>query len=412
MISYSKNTLSNGLTLLHHHDPSTPFVVLNLLYKVGAKNEDAERTGFAHLFEHLMFEGTKEVPNFDQPLQEAGGINNAFTNNDYTNYYIKLPKENIELALYLEADRMQNLNINEQMLNTQKKVVIEEFKENYTNKPYGDVWHILRSMVYEQHPYQWPTIGKDHQHIAEAQLSDVISFYKHYYHPANLVLCIAGNISESKALELSNKYLGTIINNQQSNGQSFDEPLQKQEKKKALTRDVPLDALYIAFKMPGRLDETYYTADILSDVLAGSKSARFKERLVKQQQLFVNVDAYITGSVDTGIFVVEGRLRECVSMADAESAVWKELDLMTNLGPDQEELQKVKNKLITYMNFSENNLLSRAIGLSFHEMLGDANRINEEEKHYMAVETEDVVQFCSNFLNRQQSTTLHYLKEN
>lgn len=412
MISFNRKQLSNGLTLLHHNDPTTPFVVVNILYRVGAKNEDPERTGFAHLFEHLMFEGTSNVPDFDQPLQEAGGINNAFTNNDYTNYYIKLPKENLELALYLEADRMLHLDINDHTLSTQKKVVIEEFKENYTNKPYGDVWHTLRTMVYENHPYRWPTIGKDFHHIADAPLNDVVSFFEKHYHPSNAILCIAGNVSEEDALKFAGSYFESIPNGRAATNDNFEEPEQKASKSLTQEKDVPLDAIYIAFKMPGRLDKEYYHADILSDILAGSKSSRLRERLIKQNHLFVSIDAYITGTVETGMFIIEGKLTESVTPEEAESAIWNEIDNICKEGLEIKELEKVKHKMITYMNFSENNLLSRAIGLCYHEMLGDAGLINREEGIYESVTADDVKNFADQFLNSDQSNTLFYLKAN
>jgi len=411
MIHFNRHILDNGLTMLHHEDPGTPFVVLNLLYKVGARNEDPDHTGFAHLFEHLMFEGTKQVPSFDQPLQEAGGINNAFTNNDYTNYYIKLPKENIGLALYLEADRMQNLDINQDKLATQKKVVIEEFKENYTNKPYGDVWHLLRSMVYEEHPYQWPVIGKDYDHIRKAGLDTVISFFNTYYHPSNAILCLAGNLSFEEAKKLSEQYFKDLPDNSKEKAANFHEPAQSEAKRKTVHRDIPTDAIYMVFKMPGRKDEGYYSADMLSDILAGTRSSRLNEQLVKQQHLFTSIDAYQTGTIDTGMFVIEGRLRDGVTPEDGEKAIWNELEKLGSAGPDKKELEKVKNKLITYLNFSENDLLSRAIGLSYHEMLGDAAGINQDEAQYIAIKANDITGFIEKFLGRHQSSVLYYLKE-
>lgn len=411
MIQFSKHQLKNGLTFIHHYDSSTPFVVVNLLYKVGARNEDSNKTGFAHLFEHLMFEGTTNLENFDHPIQEAGGINNAFTNNDFTNYYIKLPKENVDLALWLEADRMQHLDINEEALNTQKKVVVEEFKENYTNKPYGDVWHILRKMVYTQHPYQWPTIGQDFDHINNANLEDVIDFYKKHYQPSNTILTICGNINESDALEAVHKYMSDIPNEVNLEVNIPKEPKQTAPTFKIEKRDVPLNAIYMVFKMPERILKEYYVADVLSDILASGKSSRLKEKLVKQQQLFINVDAYITASNDPGMFVFEGKLKDDVDPEVAKQAFWREIEFLKNELISERELTKVKNKLITYMNFSENDLMSRAIGLCYHEMLGDAALINQEEERYTDITALDIQDFAKTFFQPHLENTLFYLKE-
>ena len=411
MIKFQRKVFSNGLVFLHHYDETTPFVVVNLLYKVGAKHEHPDRTGFAHLFEHLMFEGTENVPNYDHPLQEAGGINNAFTNNDFTNYYIKLPKENLELALWLEADRMQHLKFNEDSLSTQKKVVIEEFKENYTNKPYGDVWHILRSMVYEKHPYQWPTIGKEFSHIEEASLEEVQSFFNNHYLPNNAIISVCGNIGAEKSARLVEQLMGEIPDHERLPVEYSDEPAQNQAKFTQVKKKVPLDAIFIVFKMEGRLTRDYYTADLISDVLGNGKSSRLREQLVKKQKLFVSIDAYITGSIDNGLFVFEGKLKEGIEPDVAKAAIWNEIDQIKKNKVAKHELEKVKNKTVTYMAFSENDLLSRAIGLCYYEMLGDPEMINHEERKYLDISADEIQDFVQKNLNESQSTTLYYLNE-
>lgn len=411
MIHFTKHKYSNGLTLIHHLDETTPFVVVNVLYKVGARNETKDKTGFAHLFEHLMFEGTTNQPSYDHPIQQAGGTNNAFTNNDFTNYYIKLPKENLELAVWLEADRMQYLNINEHSLSTQKKVVIEEFKENYTNKPYGDVWHLIRSMVYEVHPYQWPTIGKDYSHIRHASLKDVVDFYTTHYQPDNAILCICGNTSLSSAKSISDHLLGAIENRAIPRNTLPEEPSQSKPKQKTVHRNVPQDRIYIVFKMPGRSDKAYYTGDILSDILASGKSSRLKHRLVNELQLFTEVDSYLTGTLDTGMLVFEGKLKNETTPQKANEALWQEIELIKNELVSDIELEKVKNKMLTYMAFSENDLMNRAIGLCYHEMLGDASGINKEESRYMKITAMDIQNFAKTYLNLNQSSTLFYLKK-
>ncbi len=412
MIEFSKHIYPNGLTFLHHKDVSTPFVVVNVLYKVGARNEHKDRTGFAHLFEHLMFEGTTNLAHFDHPIQEAGGSNNAFTNNDFTNYYIKIPKENLELALWLEADRMQSLDINQDSLDNQKKVVIEEFKENYTNKPFGDVWHILRSVVYKDHPYQWPTIGKDYNHIEEASLNDVVEFYKTHYQPENAILSICGNVSEEEARNLSDKILGTIPNYSHSKPDISIEREQNEARFKEVRRDVPQDAVYIVFKMPERNSYEYYVADILSDILASGKSSRLKDKLITELNLFTKVDCYITGSIDKGMFAFEGSLRQGVTPEEGQKAIWTEINCIKDEVVSQFELEKVKNKLLTYMAFSENDLMNRSIGLCYHEMLGDAAKINNEEGKYIKVSAKDIREFSNKYFLEEKSSTLFYLRDN
>ncbi|MCB0508473.1 MAG: pitrilysin family protein [Chitinophagales bacterium] len=410
MINFSKTVLDNGLTYIHHHDETTPFVVVNTLYKVGAKDEDEHRTGFAHLFEHLMFSGSKHFKDFDKPLQEAGGENNAFTNNDYTNYYDVVPAINIETALALEADRMTLLNINKKSLDVQRKVVCEEFKENYINQPYGNAWHLLREMVYKQHPYKWPTIGKDLSHIEEAQLDDVKNFYQTYYQPNNAVLVVAGNISQEKSLTLIENYFGSIEKINVSHKQ-FVESEQTQANEKTIEEDVPLDAIYIAFKMCDRLGKDYYVADITSDILSNGTSSRLHQRLVKEAKAFVEIDAYITASNDIGMFVFEGKVAEQYDVQTAVDLIWKEIEKMQEMAIPENELQKCKNKILTYQNFSESSLLNRAISLAYYEQLGKLNLINEEDKKYEAVQASEIQVFCKQTFTKQRSNTLYYLKK-
>jgi zinc protease len=410
-IHFSKKQLSNGLVVIHHEDTTTPFVVVNLLYKVGAIDENPERTGFAHLFEHLMFEGTKQVPYFDGPLQEAGGENNAFTNNDYTNYYDIVPAENKEVPFWLEADRMQNLAINQTSLKVQKKVVIEEFKENYINQPYGDAYHLLRQMVYQKHPYQWPTIGKEISHIQNAGLGEVKAFFEQFYVPNNAILVVSGNITTVEAFQLSEKWMGTIAPNPALHKAVFDEPEQIMPRQSTVFAAVPQDCIYLAFQMPGRMADAYYHADVLTDILSTGTSARLHQRLLKEKGLFSEIDAYISGSNDIGMFIVEGRISAGISPEEALSAVWKELIQLQEEPVSAEELSKVKNKMMTYMNFSDASLLNRSISLAYYEMLGDAALINEEEARFEAVTAADVQQFAQLYLRPEKSNTLFYLSK-
>ena len=410
MIDYSREVLDNGLTLIHHHDKTTPFVIVNTLYKVGAKHEDEHRTGFAHLFEHLMFSGSKHFADFDKPLQEAGGENNAFTNNDYTNYYDMVPAVNIETPMCLEADRMVNLNINKKSLDVQRKVVCEEFKENYINQPYGNVWHILREMVYEKHPYRWPTIGKELKHVEDATLEDVKAFYSKYYQPSNAILVLAGNIEKEQASTLAKTYFGELTGSVVEK-RIFEEPEQTMAKEKTVYEDVPLNAVYIAFKICDRLHPDYYASDVTSDILSNGTSSRLHQKLVKEEKAFVEIDAYITSSDDIGMFVVEGKITDGIELQKATDLIWAELKKMQEEKVNESELQKCKNKMLTYMNFSEASLLNRAISLAYYELLGNANLINEEEKQYDAVSAEHIQQFAQKTFTKERSNTLFYLKK-
>lgn len=397
------------MTIVHHLDRDTPFVVVNTLYKVGAKHEQPTKTGFAHLFEHLMFEGTKAVPYFDGPLQEAGGENNAFTNNDYTNYYNIVPAINAELPIWLEADRMQHLNINAKSLKLQKKVVIEEFKENYINQPYGDIQHLLRSMVYPTHPYQWPTIGKDISHIQDATLEEVKHFFDTYYVPNNAYVVVAGNISAEEAFELVEKWMGDIPSGQENNYVPQSEIPQTEPRYMTHHADVPQNMLIIGFPMPGRLEKGSFEGDLLTDILSSGPSSRLHHQLVKEQQYFTEIDAYITGSMETGMFVIEGKVNEGVSMETAEQSVWEELKKIQTELISEIELEKVKNQMMTYMRFSDASLLNKAISLAYYEMLGDAEMINREADEYENITAQDILSFAQQHLNLNQSNTLYYI---
>ncbi|MFN8282676.1 MAG: pitrilysin family protein [Chitinophagales bacterium] len=410
MIHFSKDVLANGLTLIHHHDETTPFVVVNTLYKVGAKDEDESRTGFAHLFEHLMFSGSKHFPDFDKPLQEASGENNAFTNNDYTNYYDIVPAINIEIPLALEADRMTHLNINKKSLSVQRKVVCEEFKENYINLPYGNSWHLLREMVYEKHPYKWPTIGKELKHVEDATLDDVQHFYQKYYQPSNAILVVAGNVSKADTVALVNTYFGNLEATKTTHNQ-FSEPEQTSAKTKTVYEDVPLNMVYIAFKMCERLHPDYYTVDLISDILSNGSSSRLTQRLVKKEKAFASIEAYITASNDVGMFCIEGKIADGYDIQKATDLIWLEIENLYNEKMDENELLKCKNKMLTSTKFSESNLLSTAISLAYYESLADANLINEEEAKYEAVTVEKLQEYARKNFVKEKSNTLFYLKK-
>lgn len=409
MISFSKHTLSNGLRVIVHEDKSTPLVAVNLLYNVGARDEHPERTGFAHLFEHLMFGGSEHIPVFDGPLQLAGAENNAFTSNDITNYYETIPRENLETALWLESDRMNKLNF-DAALEVQRKVVSEEFKEHYLNQPYGDVWHKLRALAYKVHPYQWPTIGKELSHIEKATREDVEQFFYKYYRPNNAILVLAGNIRPEEGFQLAEKWFGDI-----PSGVAVDKSLIPQEPRQTEARfmevhaDVPVNALYKAYHMPARYHDTYFAADLLSDVLSAGRSSRLFHPLVKEKKLFTEISAYITGSIDPGLLVIEGKLADGISPQQAEEALQEELNKVIQQKISEEELQKVKNRIESQMEFGETEVLNRAMGLAYAELLGDANIVNTEKQQYLSVTAEQIQQQAQQILQSHNCSTLHYM---
>lgn len=408
MIEYYRFELNNGLKVLVHEDFSTPMAAVNVLYNVGARDESPERTGFAHLFEHLMFGGSANVPDFDDPIQRAGGDNNAFTNNDVTNFYDILPAQNIETALWLESDRMLNLNFDERVLEVQRKVVLEEYKETCLNQPYGDAWHHISDMAFKVHPYRWPTIGKIPQHVEEATLEDVKSFYYRYYRPNNAILAIAGPINKKEVKRLVEKWFSDIPIGEIPERNLPQEPPQRVFQQRTNQAKVPVDALYLAFHTPSRADRDYYVADLLSDVLGNGQSSRLYRRLLKKRELFSNIDCYLTGSIDPGLLIIEGKPSEGVSLEDAKAAIWEELEkLKSELIPGN-ELQKLQNKIESTLAFSEMNVLNKAINLAFFELLGDADLINEEADLYRSVTCADIQRLSKKIFLKENCSELYY----
>ena len=412
MIQFEKFTLSNGLRVIVHQDTSTPMAVLNVMYDVGARDEDPNKTGFAHLFEHLMFGGSINIPNYDEPLQRAGGENNAYTTNDLTNYYIQLPAENLETAFWLESDRMLSLAFNEKSLDVQRKVVCEEFKEHYLTKPYGDAWHRMRELAYSKHPYRWMTIGKELSHIENAQLDDVKNFFYKYYRPINAVMVVAGNVSVEKVKELSEKWFGNIPSGEKYKRNLPQEPEQKEGRKIEVKANVPLDALYKCWHIYSRLDRKYYITDLLADVLSGGGSSRLYQALVKEKKLFSNIECYHFGSTDADLLAIEGKLVKGIKMEEAEKAVEQELDKMKNELISDVELQKVKNKTESMMAFEDMSIMSRANSLAYYELLGDAAWMNYELEKYATVTTEDILKESRNIFRDSNSNTIYYLSDN
>ena len=408
MVNYEKLILKNDLRVVVHTDRSTPLVSMNMLYMVGARDENPDRTGFAHLFEHLMFGGSVNVPVFDKPLEMVGGENNAFTTNDLTNYYLTVPAQNIETAFWLESDRMEGLNINEKSLDVQRNVVVEEFKQTHLNQPYGDVWMLLRPLAYKTHPYQWPTIGKDPGHVEGASLQDVHEFYKRYYNPNNAILVLSGNIEMSKAEELSEKWFGDIANHGSVSRNLPGEMPQTGIRTMEAERDIPQDAIYMCWHMCKRDAPEYHTMDLISDILGNGNSSRFYRELVMKQKLFSELTAYITGSLDEGLFVVTGKINPGVDVKDSLDAIWEQLSRVKNGEVGGRELQKVKNKLESSHVFSQMNISDKAMNLAFYEMMGDAGLINKEVGKYLEVCETDIQQLASRYLTKENCSQLIY----
>lgn len=411
MIEFQKKTLPNGLTVIVHEDPSTPMAAVNVLYKVGARNEDYDRTGFAHLFEHLMFGGSVNVPSYDEPVQLAGGENNAFTNNDYTNYYLALPKENIETALWLESDRMLSLAFNEKSLEVQRKVVVEEFAQRYLNQPYGDIWLLLRPLAYERHPYRWATIGRDIEHIRRATMEQVRAFFDRYYKPGNAILSIAGDIPAGRVFSLAEKWFGPILSAPKIADAIPAEPEQTSARRLEVRRPVPASVIYIAFHMGPRLSREFAVCDVISDILSNGTSSRLYQRLVKDSTLFSNVNAYVSGDVDPGLFLVTGHVMEGVSLEAAEAALWHELDQFRTELVGTYELEKVKNKFEANNVFGEINVLNKAMNLAYFEMLGDAAMINSEVAEHNSVTREEIRETSQRIFRLENSSTLLYIAD-
>ncbi|MNK43072.1 Peptidase M16 inactive domain protein [compost metagenome] len=411
MVDFNRFTLANGLKVLVHEDATTPMAVLNILYDVGARDEDPEKTGFAHLFEHLMFGGSINIPNYDEPLQRVGGENNAFTSNDITNYYITLPAENIETAFWLESDRMLSLAFSEKSLDTQRNVVSEEFKQRYLNQPYGDVWLKLRPLAYKKHSYRWATIGKELSHIENATMDDVKAFFKKHYTPQNAILVVGGNVKTEDVKKLAEKWFEPIPAGEKYHRNLVQEEAQTEARQETVKANVPLNAIYMAFKMPGRLNADYYAFDLLSDVLSRGQSSRLYNSLLKEQQLFSDINAYISSSLDPGLFIIEGKLVEGVAIETAEKAIWAELDkLKTELVSDT-ELTKVKNKVESILVFSEMSLLDKAMNLAYYELLGDAALLNKETAEFLKVQSADIKRIANETFGKNSSSTLYYLTE-
>lgn len=412
-----RHTLANGLRIVHHEDTTTQMVAVNLLYNVGARNEDAEHTGYAHLLEHLMFEGSVNIPNYDIHVQLAGGENNAWTNNDLTNYYITIPKSNVETAFWLESDRMLGLALTEQSVKVQKEVVIEEFKQQHLNRPYGDVQHLIRALAYKVHPYRWPTIGITPQHIEQATRDSIMQFYHRYYTPGNAILSVVGNISFDEVVQMAEKWFGSIENKAMPSSTSryihtpLMEPEQKRMRRKTVYRHVPSDMLIMAFHMSDRYQQEYHVCDLITDILSAGQSSRLIQHLINTRKLFTSLDAYIQGSLDAGLLYIMGRLSDGVTFEEAEQAVWHELDTLKRVAVPDEELNKVRNRSESERTFNNISYLNRAINLAQLELIEQDPTLEDELTRYCSVTAEDIKHTSRKIFTKKNCSVLYYKKK-
>ena len=408
MIKISRHVLANGLRLVHSQDESTQMVALNIVYNVGARDEHPDHTGFAHLFEHLMFGGSVNIPDYDAPLQLAGGENNAWTNNDITNYYLTVPRQNVEIGFWLESARMLSLDFNERSLDVQRGVVMEEFKQRCLNQPYGDVGHLLRPLAYKVHPYQWPTIGKELSHIANATLDEVKDFFFRFYAPNNAVLAVTGNISFEETVALTENWFASIPKRDVPVRQLPQEPAQTEERRLVVERNVPVDSLFMAYHMCERAHPDYYAFDILSDILSNGKSSRLNRHLVQEKQLFSSIDAYISGTVDAGLFHISGKPAAGVSLEEAETAVREELNRLQNEAVAVQELEKVKNKFESTQIFGNINYLNVATNLAWFELNGAAEDMEKEVERYRSVTAGQLQAVAQTVFDKRNGVVLYY----
>ena len=408
MIKYESTQLPNGLTVVVHPDPDSSVVVVNVAYNVGSRDETSDKTGFAHLFEHLMFSGSINIPNYDEPLQKAGGENNAFTTPDYTNYYLTLPSENIETGLWLESDRMLGLAFNEKGLDVQRKVVIEEFKQRYLNQPYGDVWHKLRALAYKEHNYQWPTIGKNIEQIEDAQMKDVRAFFETYYIPNNAVLVLAGDVTVEKGYELAQKWFGEIPKGKNIVRNKFDEPEQQEKRFLKVESNVPVNAFYKVYHMPGRSSLDYYTADLLSDILGRGKSSILHKELVELNPLFTELNAYVLGSVDPGLLVISGKLSSNAQFKNAEIEIDKLVNQLLQSGINELVLEKAKNQALATHAFGDIDLLDRAMNLAYGFILNDLDRTNKELELIKKITVAEINSMAKLILKESNASVMYY----
>ena len=410
MIQYKQKTLPNGLKIIINEDNMTELVAVNMLYKVGSKDEKPNHTGFAHLFEHLMFSGSKNFPEFDTLINDLGGESNAFTTCDITNFYISVPSLYLETILRIEADRMRNLLIDKKHLDIQKKVVIEEFKQRYLNQPYGDVYKLMRELSYKVHPYSWQTIGKDISHIKNADLEAVKDFYNTYYQPNNAILALSGNIKSEQAFSLVEKIFS--FDSTATKTISYkQEPLQIENRFLEVKRNVPASIVFITFPMCKRVDEDFYIFDLISDILSNGKSSRLYKYFVMEKKIFTGIDAVVSGDDDNGLFMIIAKLTDGITAEQAEKEIFLAVKQFCDNPPTDREFQKVKNKYITNITLNNIKILDKAMNLAYYEHLNILDRINTEQNRYETIKIEDMVCLAKKTFFERKHNTLYYIAE-
>jgi zinc protease len=408
MIKFNQFTLDNGLRVIVHEDNSVQLAVMNILYDVGSRDEVPTKTGFAHLFEHLMFGGSANIPSYDAPLQLVGGENNAFTSTDITNYYLTVPAANIETGFWLESDRMMSLSFDPNVLEVQRKVVIEEFKQRYLNQPYGDVWLKLRPLAYQTHPYQWATIGKEISHIENATMDDVKDFFFQHYLPNNAVLVVAGNVKLEQVKNLAEKWFGPISMQKRSPRNLAVEPKQTKKRILEVEAKVPANALYKSWHMCGRFDSDYHASDFLSDVLSRGHSSRLYKKLVEEKEIFTSLSSFVMGTIDPGMLVVNGRVKDGIDLKDAEAEVDLIIQEIIEKGIDENELEKVKNQAEASLKFGEVEVLNRAMNLAFESLSGDADLVNREAALMEKISRDDIHRVAKSVLRDENASVMYY----
>ena len=411
MIEYHQTILDNGLRLFILQDPTSPMAVVNILYDVGSKDEDESRTGFAHLFEHLMFGGSVNIPSYDTPLQKVGGENNAFTTPDVTNYYLTLPSVNLETGFWLESDRMLGLSFNPEVLEVQRKVVIEEFKQRYLDQPYGDAWLKLRPLAYKEHPYQWATIGKDISHIQAATMDDVKHFFNRFYHPANAILVVGGDVDIAGVQKLADKWFAGIPAGPANRRNLKMEPVQQQARLLEVSANVPVNAFYQVYHMPKRFEQRYYQTDLFCDILGRGKSSRLYQSLVKEKNIFSSISAHVTGSLDPGLVVIHGKLTDGKTCEQGHQEVAHLIAQLLSEGVSSQEVQKVKNQAESSLAFSEVTLLNRCLNLAMAAVAGDPQLVNQEIGLIRDISDRELMDQARIVFKPENSSTLYYKKQ-
>lgn len=408
MVSFERHTLANGLRVILHRDVTTPLAAVNVIYDVGSRDEDPEHTGFAHLFEHLMFGGSKNIPDFDTSLQQAGGENNAVTSADLTTYYLTLPVDNLETALWLESDRMNELAFSTQSLEVQRKVVMEEFKQSYLNQPYGDVSLLLKPMAYKTHPYRWNPIGRELRHIADADMEQVRAFFYRFYRPNNAVLSIAGNFDTDRVFSMVEKWFGGIPSGPPNLRKLPQEPVQTEPRFTEVGRHVPNDMLVKAYHCCGRKAEEFYATDTLSDILSNGSSSRLQRLLVEEKRLFTTISAYLTATFDPGLFIISGNLCEGVSLEAADAAVQEVLAQLQQELVGERELLRIKHKIQTLLSYADLQVQDKSMNFGIFEVLDKAERYYDEDGLYRRVQAEQLREASRGLFTESNCSTLYY----